>query len=164
MKLLSEIYSTRSKNARDRSPQVNRSPHFNFQKQHRLQQDVNTYHIRISTSFHSSCVASTDSHNTACHSDCQSTATIKAFNSNFLFSCEEQQPGTSRHMIFNLQLQLHNRRKHNISGLSSHFEAIPSVLQYQQIDTLQPFSPSELQPAPSPVPSSTHHEQSRPPS
>ena len=52
--------------------------------------------------------------------------------------------------------------QHNTSGLSSLFGAIPSVLQYQQIDTPQPFSPS--QPALSPVPSSTHHEQSRPPS
>ena len=53
---------------------------------------------------------------------------------------------------------------HNTSGLSSLFAAIPSVLQYQQMDTPQPFSPSQLQPAPSPVPSSTHHEHSRPPS
>ena len=40
VKLLSEI---QYKNARDRSPQVRMSPHFNFQKQHRPQQDVNTY-------------------------------------------------------------------------------------------------------------------------
>ena len=42
VKLLSEI-STRPKNKRDRSPQVNRPPHFNCHKQHRPQQDVNTY-------------------------------------------------------------------------------------------------------------------------
>ena len=36
-------YSTRPKNARDRSPQVKRSPHINFQKHHSLQQDRNTY-------------------------------------------------------------------------------------------------------------------------
>ena len=36
-------YSTRPKNARDRSPQVNRPPHFNFHKQHRPQEGVNTY-------------------------------------------------------------------------------------------------------------------------
>ena len=36
-------YSTRPKKARDRSLQVNRSPHFNFQKQHRPQQDENIY-------------------------------------------------------------------------------------------------------------------------
>ena len=40
---------------------------------------------------HSSCAAYTDSHNTACYSDCQSTATIKAFISistaNILRSC-----------------------------------------------------------------------------
>ena len=56
---------------------------------------------------------------------------------------DDQQPGTSRQMI-----------------LSSLFGAIPSVLQYQQIDTPQPFLPSQLQP--SPLPSSTHQEQSRP--
>ena len=54
--------------------------------------------------------------------------------------------------------------QHNTSGLSSLFAAIPSVLTYQQIDTPLPFSPSHLQPAPSPVPSSTHQEHSRPPS
>ena len=52
-------YSTRLKNARDRSPKVKRSPHFNFMKQHRPQQDVNT---GFSTSFHCSCAAYTDSH------------------------------------------------------------------------------------------------------
>ena len=36
-------YNRRPENARDRSQQVNRSPHFNFQKQHRPLQDVNTY-------------------------------------------------------------------------------------------------------------------------
>ena len=76
VKLLCE-FSTRPKN--DRSPKVNRPLHFNFQKQHRPQQDVNTYHTGFSTSFHSSCAASTDSHNRACYSDCQSTATIKDF-------------------------------------------------------------------------------------
>ena len=42
VKLLSEI-QYRLKNARDRSPKVKRSPHINFQKHHRPQQDVNTY-------------------------------------------------------------------------------------------------------------------------
>ena len=42
VKLLSE-YSTRPKNARDRSPQVKRSPHIKFQKHHSPQQDGNTY-------------------------------------------------------------------------------------------------------------------------
>ena len=36
-------YSTRPKNARDRSPKVKRSPHIKFQKHHRPQQDMNTY-------------------------------------------------------------------------------------------------------------------------
>ena len=42
----------------------------------------------------------------------------------------------------------------NTSGLS--------ILQFQQIYTPQLYSPSQLEPAPSPVPSSTHQEQSRP--
>ena len=80
---------------------------------------------------------------------------------------DDQQPGTSRQMILNppsAAASQQEESQHNTYGLSSLFGAIPSVLQYQQIDTLQPFSPSQLQPAPSPVPSSTHQEQSRPPS
>ena len=77
----------------------------------------------------------------------------------------DQQPGTSRQLIFNppsVAGSQQEESQHNTSGLSGLFGAIPSVLQYQQIDTPQPFSPSQLQPAPSPVPSATHHEQSRP--
>ena len=79
---------------------------------------------------------------------------------------DDQQPGTSRQMLFNppsVAPSQQEESQHNTSGLSSLFAAIPSVLQYQQMVTPQPFSPSQLQPAPSPVPSSTHHEQSRPP-
>ena len=71
---------------------------------------------------------------------------------------DDQQPGTS------VTASQQEESQFNTSGLSSLFGAIPSVLQYQQIDTPQPFSPSQLLPAPSPVPSSTHQEQSRPPS
>ena len=80
---------------------------------------------------------------------------------------DDQQIGTSRQMIFNppsVAASPQEESQHNTSGLSSLFGAIPCVLQYQQMDTSQPFSPSQLQPAPSPVSSSTHHEQSRPPS
>ena len=80
---------------------------------------------------------------------------------------DDQQPGTSRQMIFNppsVAASQQEESQHNAFGLSSLFGAIPSVLQYQQINTPQPFSPSQLQPVPSPVPSSTHQEQSRPPS
>ena len=80
---------------------------------------------------------------------------------------DDQQPGTSRQMLFNppsLAPTQQEKGQHNTSGLSSLFAAIPSVLTYQQMDRPQPFSPSQLQPAPSPVPSSTHHEQSRHPS
>ena len=58
---------------------------------------------------------------------------------------DDQQLGTSRQMIFNPPSVAASRQeesKHNTSGLSSLFGAIPSVLQYQQIDTPQPFSPS----------------------
>ena len=80
---------------------------------------------------------------------------------------DDQQPGTSRQMIFNPPLVAPSKQEEshqNTFGLSSLFAAIPSVLQYQQMDTPHPFSPSQLQPAPSPVPSSTHHAQSRLPS
>ena len=82
---------------------------------------------------------------------------------------DDQQPGTSRQMIFNppsVAPSPQEESQHNTSGVSSLFGAIPSVLQYQQMDTPQPFSPSQLQLQPelSQVPSSTHHEQSRPPS
>ena len=76
---------------------------------------------------------------------------------------DDQQPGTSRQMIFNPPsvAALHQKEsQHNTLRLSSPFGAISSVLQYRQMDTPQPFSPSHLQPAPSPMPSSTHHEQS----
>ena len=82
---------------------------------------------------------------------------------------DDQQPGTSRQMIFNppsVAPSQQEESQHNTSGLSSLFRAIPSVLQYQWMDTPQAFSSSQLQlqPAPSPVPSSTDHEQTRPPS
>ena len=80
---------------------------------------------------------------------------------------DDQQPGASRQMIFNppsVAPSQQEESQHNTSGLSSLFAAIPSVLTYQQMDIPQPFSPSQLQPALSPVPSYTHHEQSRPPS
>ena len=85
----------------------------------------------------------------------------------FYVVVDDQQPGTSRQMIFNppaVAASQQEESQHNTSGLCSLFGAIPSVLQYQQIDTPQPFSPSQLQPVPSPLPSSTHQEQSRPPS
>ena len=80
---------------------------------------------------------------------------------------DDQQPGTSRQMIFNppsVAASQQEESQHNTSGLSSLFGAIPSVLQYQQIHTTEPFSPSQLQPSPSPVPYPNYQEQSRPPS
>ena len=79
---------------------------------------------------------------------------------------DDQQPGTSSRQLEppSAAASQQEETQHNTSGLSCLFGAIPHVLQYQQIDTPQPFSPSQLQLALSPVPSSTHHEQSRPPS
>ena len=77
-------YSTRPKNARDRSPQVKRSPQLPEASQSIAGREY-------STSLHSSCAASTDYHRTAYYSDCESTATIGAFiivsTANFLCSC-----------------------------------------------------------------------------
>ena len=84
---------------------------------------------------------------------------------------DDQQPGPSRQLMFALTptktfnppsvaSEHHEDSQYNTSGLSL-FRSIPSVLQYQQIDTPQPFSPSQLQPALSPT--STQQEQARPP-
>ena len=86
---------------------------------------------------------------------------------------DDQQPGPSRKLtfaliptkIFNLPLVTYiqvEESQHNTSGLSTLFRNIPSQLQYQQINTPQPYSPSQLQPAPSPVPTSTQQESARP--
>ena len=48
--------------------------------------------------------------------------------------------------------------QNNTYGLSSLFGSIPFVLQYQQIDTPHSFSPSQLQPALSPVSTTTQQE------
>ena len=88
---------------------------------------------------------------------------------------DDQQPGTSRQLMFTLSPSKtvnppsvtsgqQEESQDNTSGLSSLLGGIPSVLQYQQIHTPQPFSPSQPQPALSPVPYSTYQEQSRPPS
>ena len=80
---------------------------------------------------------------------------------------DDQQPGTSRQLMFTLNPSKtvnppsvasgkQEESQHNTSGLSRLFGGIPSVLQYQQNETPQPFSPSQLQPALSPVPSFTH--------
>ena len=88
---------------------------------------------------------------------------------------DDQQPGTARQLRFTLSptktvnppsvsASQQEESQHNALRLSNLFGVIPSVLQHQQINTIQPFLPSQLQPAPSPVLSSTHQEQSRHPS
>ena len=55
---------------------------------------------------------------------------------------DDQQPGTSRQMTFDppsVAASQQEESQHNISGLSSLFGAIPSVHQYQQMNTPQPF-------------------------
>ena len=101
-------------------------------------------------------------------------ASVSAQTTSYLV-VDDQQPGTSRQLLFSLSPNKtvnppsvaaveQEESQHNTSGLSCFFGGIPSVLQYQRINTPQPFSPCQLQPAPSPVPSSTHQEQSRHPS
>ena len=86
---------------------------------------------------------------------------------------DDQQSGLSRQLMFALSPTKtlnppsvasgqQEDSQHNTSGLSSLFRSIPSVLQYQQIDTPQPFSLSQLQPAQLPVPTATQQEQTRP--
>ena len=88
---------------------------------------------------------------------------------------DDQQPGTCRHLMFALSptktinlssvtSRQQEDSQHNTSGLTSLVGSIPRVIHYQQICTPQPFSPSQLQPAPSPVPTTTQQEHSRPPS
>ena len=92
MKLLSEIQYK----AEERKRQVTKSQEVTtFQLPEASQatagREYITQHTRKSTSLYSSCAAYTDSHRRACYSDCQSTATIKAFitisTANFLHSC-----------------------------------------------------------------------------
>ena len=71
VKLLSEIQY--------KADERKRSPPFNFQKPHRPQQDVNTYSPYQKLNQCPFQLCSLHSHNTACYSDCQSTATIKPF-------------------------------------------------------------------------------------
>ena len=88
---------------------------------------------------------------------------------------DEQKPEPSRQLMFALSPTKtlnppsvasgqQEDNQHNFSGFSSLFGSIPSILQSQQIDTPQPFSPSQLQLAPSPVPTTTQQEEARPPS
>ena len=83
---------------------------------------------------------------------------------------DDQQPGPSRQLMFALSPTKtfilpsvasgqQEDSQHN-TGLSSLFRSIPSILQYQRIDTPHPLSPSQLQP----VPTTTQQEQARPPS
>ena len=74
---------------------------------------------------------------------------------------DNQQAGPLRPLTFTLTLmkQLNppsvasatgRENQHNISGPSSFFENLPSVLSYQQVNTLQPFPPPDPQQASSP--------------
>ena len=132
-----------------RSPQVNRSQHFNFQKQHRPQQDMNTYspYRKLNQSPFQLC-----SLETATEEPVTVIAKVQQPSRPSSDSAQptsyvvvgDQQPGTSRQMIFNppsVAPSQQEESQHNTSGLSSLFGAIPSALQYQQIDTPQPFHP-----------------------
>ena len=88
---------------------------------------------------------------------------------------DNQQSGPSRQLMFALSPEKtfnppsvasgqQEDSEHNTSGLSILFGSISSILHYQQIDTPQPFSPPQLQPALSPVPTTTQQKQARLPS
>ena len=101
-------YSTRSKNARDRSPQVNRPPLFNFHKQHRPQEDLNTYHsrnsvsipvvqpTRTSTGEPVTVIAKVHQQQPPRPSSSPSTQPAMSY-----IVVDDQQPGSSRQMIYN---------------------------------------------------------------
>ena len=170
-------YSTRPNNARDRSKQVNRSPPFKFQKQHRPQQDENTYSLSriLNQSPYQLCslLSLLTTQPTTVFAKVQQPARPTSAQPTSYVVVDDQQPGTSRQLMFTLSPAKpvnppsigsgqQEDSQHNTSGLSSLFGGISSVLQYQQKDTPQPFSPSQLQPASSPVQSSTQQEESRP--
>ena len=78
---------------------------------------------------------------------------------------DDQQAGPSRPVTFTLTPTKHfnppsvasatgEESEHNKSGLSSFFGNLQSVMSYQQIDTLQPFSPANT-PAPATSPPTT---------
>ena len=151
-------YSTRPNNARDRSQQVNRSPHFNFQKQHRPQATGHEYILTISDTQAVSIsvvqptqIAITQPATVIDKVQQPSRPSSASAQPTSYVVVDDQQPGTSRQMIFNppsVAASQQEKSQHNTSRLSSLFGAVPSLLQYQQVDTPQPFSPSQLQPAP----------------
>ena len=146
-------YSTRPKNTRGRSPKVKRSPHINFQKHHRSQQDVNIYssYRKLKQSPFQLCSLHRQPQDSLLqrlpkYSNYQGLHQHQHSQQPYIV-VDDQQPGTSRQMIFNPPSVAPSQReesRHNTSGLSSLFGAIPSALQYQQIDTPQPFLPSQL--------------------
>ena len=74
---------------------------------------------------------------------------------------DDQQPGTSRQMIFNppsVAPSQQEESQHNTSGLSSLFAVCFSISRWTHQSHFHPLNFN------TPVPSSTHHEQSRPPS
>ena len=82
---------------------------------------------------------------------------------------DHQQAGPSRPINFKLTSTKHCNplsvasttgkvNSHNISGLSSFFGDLQSLLSYQQIDTPQPFSPSNLHQHTASPPTTQHQE------
>ena len=84
----------------------------------------------------------------------QRQASVSAQPASYLV-VDDQQPGTFRQLMFTLSPAKtfnppsvasgqQEGSQHNTSVLISLFGSIPSVLQYKQIDTPQPLSPSQL--------------------
>ena len=104
MKLLSEIQYK----AEERKRQVTKSQEvttYQLPVTVHSRAGIRTHHTGNSTSLHSTCAASADYHRTACYSDCESTATIRASiivsTATSYVVVDDQQSGTSRQMIFN---------------------------------------------------------------
>ena len=116
---------------------------------------IHTHHTGYSTSLCTSCAAFSDSHNTASYSDCQVQqpplpASASAQPASFwmtrqlMFTLSPSKPDNTPSVGSSQQ----EDSQHNTSRLSSILGGIPSIPQYQQIATLQPFSPSQLQHCP----------------
>ena len=85
----------------------------------------------------------------------------------------QQQAGPSRPLMFTLTPMKHfnpplvtsatgKESQHNLSGLSSFFGNIPSVLSYQQIDTPQLFLPGNMTATAASPPTTTASQQESP--
>ena len=136
-------YSTRPKYTRDRSQKLNRSQDFNFQKQHRPQQDMNTSsRYWILDNFHTSCAATKitapQPPTVIVKVQQQRSASVSLQPTSFIV-VDDQQPEPSRQLMFALSptksfnppsitSRQQEDSQHNTSGLSSLFGSMYRML------------------------------------